>query len=150
LIVGPLAGSPPVAEYKIIEQHEGLTGRYATVEVGGKRFFCGVERGKSVRIAYKPRGKNRGFHWHGFVRDAQGKTIWSEQVSKSAGVRGLLRYAGLIDHVRLAREAQERAQRLYDAAVSLRDRGAMQPAKECFADAAKWYAEARRLLGIED
>lgn len=81
----------------IIERHETISGRYATVELDGKRFFCAVERGKMVRIPYKPRGSNRGHKWNGYVRDATGKTVWSGYVSKGAGVPSLLRYAGLTE-----------------------------------------------------
>jgi hypothetical protein len=67
------------------------------VQVDGVEYRVGVERGKMVRIAFKPRGKNRGWKWHGFVRDPKtNKTIWGGEVGKSLGARGLLRAAGLL------------------------------------------------------
>lgn len=63
----------------------------------GRVFFVGVDRGKAVRIAFKPRGQNRGYWWWGFVRDERGRDVWSARVSKNLGVRGLLRRAGLIE-----------------------------------------------------
>ena len=87
-----------MSTYTLIERHDAKLGGgwYATVEVNGKRYFCGIERGKVVRIAFKPRGQNKGFHWTGFVRSASGKTIWSGRVGKSNGIRGLLKAAGLV------------------------------------------------------
>ena len=58
--------------------------------------MVGVERGKRVRIAYKPRGRNIGYKWYGFVRDGKGHEIWSGLVTKSLGVNGVLKLAGLI------------------------------------------------------
>jgi hypothetical protein len=60
-------------------------------------YIVGVERGKRVRIAFKPRGANHGFHWWGFVRcPADGKRVWEGRVGKSIGARGLLKAAGVI------------------------------------------------------
>lgn len=80
----------------VIERHEGIAGRYATALVNGVRYFTGVERGKRVRIAYKPRGENIGYHWRGFVNDKDGRCVWSGRVDKSCGVRTLLRFAGVV------------------------------------------------------
>lgn len=71
--------------------------RWRTVLVNGVQYQVGVVKGKRVRIAYKPRGKNVGFWWHGEVRDSSGGCVWTARVTKSAGVRGILRAAGLID-----------------------------------------------------
>lgn len=58
--------------------------------------YCvSVRRGKSVRIPYKPRGKNRGWKWNGSVYE-NGRCIWSGNVPGSIGVRGVLCYAGVI------------------------------------------------------
>lgn len=70
---------------------------HATVEVDGKRYWVSHGRGKSVRIAFKPRGQNRGYHWYGTVRDENGRTIWSDaNVGKSTGVQRCLEWAGLV------------------------------------------------------
>jgi len=61
----------------------------------GFEYHVSVQQGKRVRIAFKPRGKNIGYHWHGTVR-RDGKTIWEGRVPKSIGVRGLLAHAGVI------------------------------------------------------
>lgn len=90
------------AKVNIIERHESIAGRYASALVGGARYFTGVERGKRVRIAFKPRGENIGYHWHGFVNDGDGRCLWSGRVDKSCGVRKLLRLAGVFD-----KEAEE-------------------------------------------
>jgi hypothetical protein len=86
--------------YSIIETHAGqgfnADNRYWKVAVGLKVYYAGVERGRSVRIAFKPRGENRGFHWHGFVRDEQGKTLVGDRVAKSTGLAHLLELAGLV------------------------------------------------------
>lgn len=66
------------------------------VKVGDQEYIVGVERGKRVRIAYKPRGQNIGWKWRGFVRDAKGREIWSGLVPKTLGARGLLADAGVI------------------------------------------------------
>lgn len=55
-------------------------------------------RGKSVRIPYKPKGENRGYHWWGDVYDRDSaRCLWSGRVAKSLGVRGILRRAELIE-----------------------------------------------------
>lgn len=72
-----------------------LAGWSRKCRVNGQDFHVAVTRGKSVRIAFKPRGQNRGWHWHGTVY-ADGKCIWSGRVEKSIGVRGLLRSADVI------------------------------------------------------
>lgn len=75
----------------------GFGNRYANVTMAnGMKLWVGVEHDKRVRIPYKPRGKNMGWTYHGFVRDEHAKTLWSGTVGGSIGVRGLLRYAGLI------------------------------------------------------
>jgi hypothetical protein len=68
------------------------------VTVDGVVYIVGVERGKSVRIAFKPKGQNKGFQWWGFVRDAAGKHLWEGDVPKTFGVRGLLTAARIVDH----------------------------------------------------
>jgi hypothetical protein len=85
-----------MTKVSVVERHESMSGRYATVLVDGVRYFTGVERGKRARIAYKPRGENVGYHWRGFVNDNQGRCVWSGRVDKSCGVRRLLRFAGVV------------------------------------------------------
>jgi hypothetical protein len=63
--------------------------------VAGVEYQVSIERGKAIRIPYKPRGENKGFHWHGTVY-SNGQIIWHDRVSKSVGVRGLLAYAGIL------------------------------------------------------
>lgn len=69
----------------------------------GRILTVGVTRGKSVRIAYKPRGENRGYHWHGFATllvpehcDLYRKGDIPTRVTKNIGVRGLLKEVGLL------------------------------------------------------
>ncbi len=52
-------------------------------------------RGRRVKIPYKPKGENIGYHWWGDVYD-DGHCLWSGRVSKSLGVRGILRTAEII------------------------------------------------------
>lgn len=78
--------------------YRGGLGWSRKVTVAGTGYIVGVERGRPVRIAFKPRGQNRGYTWHGFVRDAGGKRIWEGEVVKTLGVRGLLKRAGVADH----------------------------------------------------
>lgn len=62
--------------------------------VNGVAYSVSVRRGKSVRIPYKPRHKNRGWQWHGAVY-CDGRCLWSDRVPGSIGVRGLLLEAGI-------------------------------------------------------
>lgn len=66
------------------------------VLVGDVEYVVGVERGRKVRIAFKPSGQNVGWRYHGFVRDARGHEVWSDNVCGTLGARGLLRRAGLL------------------------------------------------------
>jgi hypothetical protein len=80
-------------------KREDVSGWSRNVMVGDQEYAVSVRRGKSVRIPYKPRGKNRGFHWHGSVYKI-GKNcgqVWSDRVPGSIGCRGLLIEAGVID-----------------------------------------------------
>jgi hypothetical protein len=84
---------------KLGERRDYLHGRgwCRKVSVDGVEYMVGVEQGKRVRIAFKPRGpEGWGHHWYGFVRDAQGKRLWQGRVDKSTGARGLLSFARLI------------------------------------------------------
>lgn len=77
------------------ERTENPFGGWArNVRVGDVEYQVSVRRGKSVRIPYKPRGQNRGWHWHGSVY-AGGKCLWSGRVPGSIGCRGLLEEAGV-------------------------------------------------------
>jgi hypothetical protein len=71
--------------------------KYASVTFAdGRKFYVGIERDKMVRIAYKPRGQNRGWRYYGWVNDAAGKRVMGDTVPGSLGVRGLLKLAKLI------------------------------------------------------
>lgn len=63
--------------------------------LNGIEYTVSMRRGKMVRIPYKPRGKNKGWQWHGAVWKANG-CVWSDKVTKSTGVRGMLAAAGLL------------------------------------------------------
>ena len=86
------------ASLQLGQRRESGTGGWSRpVTVDGVAYIVGVVRGKRVRIAYKPRGPGGwGFWWHGYVRDAKGKEIWSGRVGKSAGARGILEDAGIL------------------------------------------------------
>ena len=74
----------------ITDRRESVFGGwYRNCKVDGIEYQCSVKRGKSVRIPFKPRGQNRGFHWHGSVYSG-GKCLWAGRVPGSIGVRGLL------------------------------------------------------------
>lgn len=64
--------------------------------IGDVEYQVAVKRGKAVKIPYKPRGQNIGWHWHGTVYSG-GRCVWSGRVPKSLGVRGLLIEAGVFD-----------------------------------------------------
>lgn len=92
------------AAYKVVTDHptDGpwrvtpFGNKYATVLFAdGRQFFLGVEKTKRVRIPYQPRPHNYGWKRTGFVREG-GRTVMSDWVPGSIGVRGLLRMAGLI------------------------------------------------------
>ena len=79
--------------------------RYATLD-NGRMFQVCVSRGKRVRIAFQRRGKNIGFHWWAMVREVDNngdrfpktiKRFVNFRVSKSLGVRGILRELNLLD-----------------------------------------------------
>lgn len=73
------------------------------VRVDGVDYYVSVSAGKRVRIAFKPRGKNIGFHWVGrVVRKGAGEIWYSPDVGKSAGVKGLLEKALRHDFMRAA------------------------------------------------
>lgn len=83
----------------VIPKHESASrtgGWCAKVAIDDVLYFVNVERGKRVRIPYKPRGKNVGFHWWGIVRNSEGKQIFCDRVSKSVGILGLLKSAGVL------------------------------------------------------
>lgn len=95
------------AGYRIVEkiaQTGGLgdTGWSAVVElVDGTQVRCSLQRGRRVRVAFKPR-TFVGFKWYGRVmRD--GRELWSDEVSKTAGIALMLEQAGLIDRGRCGR-----------------------------------------------
>lgn len=67
------------------------------VRVGDQEYTCSVRRGKSVRIPYRPRGKNIGWKWHGAVYKVGGGRVWEGMVPGSVGCRGLLIEAGVLE-----------------------------------------------------
>jgi hypothetical protein len=81
------------------ERRDTVGGWSRCVRVGEQEYAVSVKRGKSVRIPYKPRGKNRGWHWHGAVYriGANAGFVWQDRVPGSIGCRGLLIEAGVID-----------------------------------------------------
>lgn len=94
------------------------------VSVAGVVYYVGIEQGRRVRIAYKPRGENWGHLWYGSVYTEDGCKLWGANVPGSLGVRGLLTEAGVIsqaDHgekcrCRLCGEARWKADEAYRAA----------------------------------
>ena len=78
------------------ERLERIDGWARSCRVEGVEYQVSVRRGKSVRIAYKPRGQNRGWQWHGAVYRAGAGYVWSGRVAGSIGVRGLLTEVGII------------------------------------------------------
>lgn len=75
--------------------------KYANVTLAdGRKVHVAVEKGKRIRIPYKPRGHNIGWQWHGTVRltetNGRLRIVFCDRVNGSCGVRGLLRSAGLI------------------------------------------------------
>jgi hypothetical protein len=81
------------------DKREAFFGAWSrNVRVGEQEYALSVSRGKSVRIPYKPRGKNRGWQWHGSVYQigANHKCVWSGRVPGSIGCRGLLIKAGIL------------------------------------------------------
>lgn len=71
------------------------------VEVGDRRYRITLRRGQRVRIAYKPAGSNWGYRWmadvwRADVRAGEKSNVWSGEVAKSAGVRGILLAAGVV------------------------------------------------------
>lgn len=84
---------------KITARTTGPRGTYWTVTVDGVQHRVSNERGKRVRIAFKPRGQNIGWHWHGSVFGPDGGRIYGQRVNKSTGPYRLLLDAGVIEHV---------------------------------------------------
>lgn len=75
-------------------------GWYRTVKVGEQEYSVAVKRGKMVRIPYKPRGQNHGYHWYGSVYKISTNSgrVWEDRVPKSIGVRGMMIAAGIINN----------------------------------------------------
>jgi len=69
-----------------------------TVKVGEQEYAVSIKRGKSVRIPYKPRGKNKGWWWYGSVYriGTNHGHVWTDRVPGSLGCRGLLIEAGVL------------------------------------------------------
>ena len=84
---------------KITARTTGPRGTYWTVLVDGAQYRLTHEKGKHVRIAYKPRGENVGFHWFGSVYGPDGQRVYRARVNKSTGPYRMLLNAGVIEHV---------------------------------------------------
>lgn len=67
-----------------------------TATVDGVTYRVGIQVGRAVRIAFKPRGQNIGHHYNGWVMDPDGKNIFSDRCPGSIGARGLLKRAGVV------------------------------------------------------
>lgn len=81
------------------KKREALSGWSRDVIVDGQEYSVSVARGKRVRIAFRPRGRNIGWHWYAQVWTIgkDGKRVWGpERVPGSLGVRGILKDAGII------------------------------------------------------
>lgn len=81
------------------EKRETFGGWSRCVKVGDQEYSVSVRRGKMVKIPYKPRGQNKGYHWYGAVYKIgsnQGR-VWEDRVPGSIGCRGLLFEAGVFD-----------------------------------------------------
>jgi len=79
--------------------------REVTLE-DGRVYRVGVERGKAVRIAQKPRGENIGHKYWGFVVSASdGREVWRGDVPGTLGARGLLWRSGVLDEAEQAQAA---------------------------------------------
>jgi hypothetical protein len=68
---------------------ESFDGWSRLCSVNGTQYHVSVRRGRSVRIPFKPRGKNRGWKWNGTVYSG-GKCVWSGEVPGSIGASGLI------------------------------------------------------------
>lgn len=71
------------------------------VDVGDRRYKVTLRHGDRVRIAYKPAGQNWGYRWIADVwradtREGEKSHVWDGEVTKSAGVRGILLAAGIV------------------------------------------------------
>jgi len=74
--------------------------RYVTLE-NGRIFNVSIVRGRSVRIAYKPRGENMGNEWWAYLSECKHedgarfptmvRRYETIQCNKSTGVRGVLK-----------------------------------------------------------
>lgn len=74
-----------------------VQGKHAEAQLAdGRVVRVSVVRDRRVRIPYKPRGKNWGWTYVGYVWDGDGKRLLCESVGGSIGVRGLLKLAGLL------------------------------------------------------
>lgn len=75
-----------------------MVGWVRSVMVAGQEYSVSIKRDKRVRIAFKPRGENWGWTYHGTVyRIGQNSgRVWEGRVPGSLGVRGLLKRAGVL------------------------------------------------------
>lgn len=87
----------PAQTVKVLNRHQGITGRSWKVRVDGVVYWVALERGSTPkRIMFKPRGQNIGYWWYGVVRDEKGRELHRATVNKSAGYLSILREANLI------------------------------------------------------
>lgn len=78
------------------DKREDMSGWSRVCRVAGVDYQVSVRRGRSVRIPFKPRHKNKGWQWHGAVYSG-GRCLWSDRVPGSIGVKGCLTEAGVFD-----------------------------------------------------
>lgn len=80
------------------DKRESFSGWSRCVKVGEQEYSCSVQRGKMVRIPYKPRGQNKGYKWYGSVYriSTNSGRVWQDDVPGTIGCRGLLLEAGVI------------------------------------------------------
>ena len=101
---GKLEPTIPTIQLGELKLGTGLftTGEWSReVDVGQRRYRITLRRGQRVRIAFKPAGKNWGYRWVADVwrvdaRAGEKSNVWSGEVAKSAGVRGILLAAGIV------------------------------------------------------
>lgn len=75
--------------------------RYAKVRIfpahpplAARELSLGIVPGRRVRIPYKRAG-TWGTEWHAFIRDEQGRSLWSGRCDKSTGAGVILGMIGL-------------------------------------------------------
>lgn len=87
----------PVPNVDVLSHTKSVFGdEHWIVIIEGRQYGVSRRRGQPVRIAFKPRGQNRGYHWYGMVRESTGTMLHNARVFKSTGYLGILHDAGII------------------------------------------------------